>query len=60
MQGKYDNNPIYSLYLSFGKYPQTLVTDKKLSNILDTIEDTNDEGYIKGINVSVGEMLVEL
>ena len=35
-----------SLYLSFGKYPQTLVTDKKLSNILDTIEDTNDEGYI--------------
>ncbi len=35
-----------SLYLSFGKYPQSLVTDKKLSNILDTIEDTNDEGYI--------------
>ena len=35
-----------SLYLSFGKYPQKLVVDKKLSNILDTIEETNNDGYI--------------
>ena len=48
---KYENIVIYEeygrRYVNIGKYPQSVVSDENLINILDTISCTNSLGYIE-------------